>query len=162
MRLIAFEKDNLKSVQTFEMVVNFGLDWKRWRYVSIHGWLHAGFNVGLDEKFEYRFMNRKLHSQILALLGLQVVVDIHPTNRIMAINLALRSDTAITQGRVGIFTAETGLGISTRPFVRTGNYRLKTLSFGIMTWIPLLDNFETVLGLERKWFYLSLMTGFEF
>ena len=162
MRLITFERDNQHSVQTLDMVVNFGLDWKRWRYVSIHGWLQAGFIVGLDEKFEYRFMNRQLHSWLLALLGLQAVVDIHPANRIVALNFALRSDTAITQGRVGIFTVETGVGITARPVVRTGNYYCKTLSFGIMTWIPLLDKFETVFGLERKWFYLSLMAGFEF
>ena len=161
-RLIAFQTNDNRTVQTSEMVIHFGLDWQRWRYVSIHGWLHAGCSLSLYDPYEYRYLNRQSHSQALALLGLQAIVDIHPQNRVVALNLALRADTAMVQGRVGIFTVETGFGVVARPFVHPRQYRLKTLSFGVMTWIPLLDDFETVFSLERKRFYLSLMAGFEF
>ena len=162
LRLVPFNNDTGKKVQTLEFTINAGLDWQRWRYVSIHALIQAGCIIGIDDSFHSYTLNKNVSQRALPIIGLHAIVDIHPKNRIVALNLAIRASSAMTFKHVGIFTCETGLGLSARPFLKPKPEPLKTISFGIMTWFPVWDDYHSVFALDRNWFNISLQTAFEF
>ena len=149
------------SQADMDIAVYLGLDWPGFRYVSIQALIGLGCIVGLYDDLRYRYHNQLVSRRAVGSLNLKAVVDIHTADRLVSLLGALRGQMTFTAGRTGIFTFESGPGVMVRPFDQRKNV-LRSVSFGMVVWFLLSDDFAKVFDLHRSLVNPSLELMLEF
>ena len=149
MRMNQYDDASERTKHDLAFVLNVGLDWPGFRFVSLQALGGVGFVCGFEEAFSYRHHNQKVFSRFLGIVSLKGIAELHTPDRLISLLAAIHGQMAFDNRRGGIFTLEAGTGVSVRPF-DARNALLRSVAFRGMVWFRLTDDFEKVFDLQRQ------------